>query len=139
LKAKSIMKSNTVKEEAVLFAKYLGAKSPDHLLINRYYDGIKLLSLNLSSKELKVLNNILKFQFLLPFADAGFALLNPNHLIRKRLLLMGALIETDKNYIDHFITEIDIPFAVLRFIYRGSIGIFKGFVGTIMLILFRWK
>ena len=125
--------------EPKIVAKYLGIKHPNPALYQEYNLGIQSLNLILILKEIKVMNRLLKFPFLLPFADGGYALLKPNHSIRKRLLLMSALIETDKKYVDHFIPESNISLAVLRFLYRGSVGMIKGCIGAMMLILFRWN
>ena len=128
-----------LKTEARLFAAYLGAKNPAEELINRYCKGVELLELTAPYKERKVLNQLLTHSFLLPLIDAGFGLLKPQHVIRKRLLLMAALIETDKTYTHQFIIEKDIHMAFFRFIYRGSVAVVKACVGSILVIVCRWK
>lgn len=125
--------------EAMVVARYLGVKTNNQLLYLEYNNAIQVLNLTLTPKEIKIRNKLLKFPFLLSFVDGGFAFLNPNHAIRKRLLLMAALIETDKKYVDQFIPENNISFPVLNFLYRGSLGMVKSFIGVIMLIVFRWN
>jgi hypothetical protein len=125
--------------EARLFAAYLGAKHPAEELINRYCKGIELLAITGSHKEMKVLGQLPARSFLLPFIDAGFGLLKPQHVIRKRLLVMAALIETDKAYTHQFITEQDVSMPVLRFVYRGAVAVVKACLGSTLVIVCRWK
>jgi hypothetical protein len=125
--------------EARLFAAYLGAKHPTEELIDRYCKGVEMLAIRGSYKEMKVLNKLLTRSFLLPLMDAGFGLLKPQHVIRKRLLVMAALIETDKTYTHLFILEQDISMPIYRFIYRGSLAVAKACLGSILVIVCRWK
>ena len=126
-------------DEATVFSTYLGGKPGSEALIEHYNSGVKSLDLQLTTKEKGTLKKVIKYPFLLPFTDAGLALLSPANSIRKRLLLMSALIETDKNYTHLFITERDASFALLRFFYTGTIAVMKACIGAALILMLRWK
>jgi|GEM_PF-4057567 len=125
--------------EATLFAKYVGANKNDHELQNRYCNAIQLLQLPLTEKEATVLNKLIGMPFLLPAIDGGYALLQPNNTIRKRILVMSALMETDAKYTHHFLVQHNTSFPIIKFLYRGSIAVAKGIVGAILITILRWK
>lgn len=136
------MKNSTIEElktEAKLFAIYLGAKKTTEELINRYCKAIGILQITGTPKEMRLLHQIPARSFLLPFLDAGLGILKPQHLIRKRLLVMAALIETDIAYTQQFILEKDVPMAMICFVYRGLLAVLKGCFGSILVIVCRWK
>jgi hypothetical protein len=133
------MKSPLLKAEANLFIKYLGIKNADDNLINRYCDAIQQLELTLTEKQVKIIHWLIRFPFLLPLVDGGFALLQPNNTIRERILVMSALIETTPAYTNNFLVQKNIIWPVFHFLYRGSVSVFKGIIGAILIIILRWK
>lgn len=125
--------------EAIVFSKYLGINYSDEALYNRYDAGVQQLNLNLNLKEESLLKLALKNNFLLPFIDGGLALLRPNCSIRRRILLMSALIETDTKHVHQFISETDSNFSSVKILLRGSIAISKGILGVFLLALLKWR
>jgi hypothetical protein len=125
--------------EAKLFANYLGATNGDDALVGRYVNAIELLQLPLSTKEAVVLNKLIQMPFLLALIDGGYALLQPNNTIRKRILVMSALMETEPKYVNRFLVQQNISFPIIKFLYRGSVAVAKGVTGAVLIIIFRWK
>jgi hypothetical protein len=132
------MLTDTIKE-AVVLSKYLGAKQVLPTLELRYVDAIEKLNLNLTDKEQKLLTRLINSPFLLPLIDGGLALIQPQNGIRKRLLAMSALMETETAYAHLFLTRENQSFALIRFLYRGGIAVFKGLIGVCLLKCLRWN
>lgn len=130
---------NELEHEAVVFARYLGAKEISPSLQLRYYKAVETLPLKLNAKETALLKRITRFSFLLPFIDGGLALINTKHGIRKRLLVMFALMETDTMYADMFLTKDVQPFAIIGFFYKGGVAMLKGLAGACLLKCLRWS
>ena len=124
--------------EASLFARYLGVKTNDAILFEQYHKGVNILNLDLQAKETRAMNTLLRFPFLLAFADAGFAITEKENMIRKRLLLMAALIETNKKYVSLFITNKNTSGAILKFLCRVILAGVKSCIGFVLLKLLRW-
>jgi hypothetical protein len=128
-----------MKHEALILATYLGVKNINPELEIRYETAIRKLTLNLTKKEEKTLNNILKMPKLLPFIDGGLAFLNPNHGIRKRILVMSTLIETDPQYHAQFLNHTALVFPLVSLLWQGGVGVLKGILGVLLLMILGWK
>lgn len=128
-----------MQREAKLFAQYLGAKADDEALLKKYINAIEKLKLSLSEKEESVLRYLIKMPFLLPFADGAWAFLNPKNGIRKRILIMSALIETEPQYVQCFLNEKDVSFSVFKLIIRGSVAVLRGIIGVFLILVLGWK
>lgn len=128
-----------MQSEAKLFAQYLGAKVDDDALLIKYSDTIEKVKLSLSEKEENILQYLLKMPFILPFADGAWAFLNPKNGIRKRILVMSALIETEPHNVQFFLNEKDVPFSVFKLIFRGSVAVLRGIIGVFLILVLGWK
>lgn len=128
-----------MQHEAKLFAKYLGVKVDDKVLLTKYTDAIEKLKFSLSKKEEKILLYLLKMPFLLPYIDGAWGFLMPKNGIRKRILVMNTLIETQPQYVHFFLNQEDIPFPIIKLIFRGLVAVFRGIIGILLMILLGWK
>lgn len=128
-----------MQHEAKVFAQYLGAKVDDDALLIKYSDAIEKLKFSLSEKEENILRYLLKMPFLLPFADGAWAFLNPKNGIRKRILVMSTFIETEPQYVQYFLNKKDVPFPILKLIFRSSVAVFRGMIGVLLMLLLGWK
>ncbi len=125
--------------EANLLAKYLGAEVDDENLLNKYIIAIEKLGLILSQNEEKTISKIIKMPFLLPFLDGAWALQKPENGIRKRILIMSALIETEPKYVNLFLLQKDARFPVINIVFCGFLAVLKGVIGVILLVILRWR
>ncbi len=128
-----------MQREAKLFAQYLGAKVDDDALLIKYTDAIEKLKFSLSKKEENILRYLLKMPFLLPFADGAWAFLNPKNGIRKRILIMSALIETEPRYVQYFLNVKDVSFSVFKLTFRSSVAVLRGIIGVFLILVLGWK
>ncbi len=125
--------------EAQVFAKYLGAKIDDGILLQKYINAIEKLKINLTEKEQKILYYLHKMPYLLPFADGAWALLNPKNGIRRRILIMSALIETQSQYLQYFLNQRDLSFSIIRLVFRGLLAVMRAIFGVFLILFLRWK
>ena len=129
----------TMQHEAKLFAQYLGAKVDDKVLLTKYTDAIEKLKFRLNEKEENVMQYLHKMPFLLPFVDGAWAFLKPENGIRKRILIMNALIETQPQYVQFFLNQKDVPFPIIKLIFRGLVAVLRGIIGVLLILLLGWK
>ena len=130
---------NDVITEADIFARYLTGKPGNSIIYDRYVSGVITLNLAFTPREERMVATLIKYPFLISLCDAGLAILSPQCTFRKRLLLMFALLETDKNFTADFINAEELSFPIARFIIRGCTGVFKVIPGIILILLMRWK
>ena len=128
-----------MQHEAKLFAQYLGAKVDDKVLLTKYTDAIEKLKFRLNEKEENVMQYLHKMPFLLPFVDGAWAFLKPENGIRKRILIMNALIETQPQYVHFFLNQKDVPFPIIKLIFRGFVAVLRGIIGVLLILLLGWK
>jgi hypothetical protein len=128
-----------MRREAIVFSNYLGVSSSNLNLLSSYATSVNQLNLKLNTKEERILNLILRYDCLVPFIDGGMAFLYPESVIRKRILLMSALIETETQYTELFIRQRQNNFSMFKILFRGALAICKGLLGVILLVALKWK
>ena len=131
--------NQSMQYEAQLFAHYLGAKVDDKVLLAKYTDAIEKLKFSLNEQEEHILRYLLKMPFLLPFLDGAWAFLKSENGIRKRILVMNALMETQPQYVQFFLNQNDVPFPIIKLIFRGLMAVLRGIIGVLLILLFGWK
>ena len=126
-------------KETQLFCKYLTGKNATPEVVIRYQHAIAELAISLTEREEKMITRLSHYHFLLPYIDGGMAISDPGGGIRKRLLALSALLETDKNFVDAYLTAKDLRVPVLRFLLIGVKAAITGGVGYLLVKLFQWK
>lgn len=90
--------------EAAIFSRYLIGKKISSELIERYRKANTfLLTERASPGEITVLDSVVRGPWALPFLDAACGLVRPHHLLRKKLLIMTAILETVPMFTDQFL------------------------------------
>jgi hypothetical protein len=121
-----MLNSNTpdsVRAEAALFARYLVASAvPGEALAERYRHGCGVLFPQASDADVRVVALALRRPWLLGPLDAAAALLRPGSLLRRKILLMTALVETTPEHAAAFVPE---SAGVLRLALLGLSAGFK--------------
>ena len=120
--------------EAKIFCTYFSVQHPSIQLIQQYVKGCQQLRLTGSSDEELLLKKIIKHPWTLPFADAAHSFPNKSTLLRKKLLLVFALLETSPEHHKHFRTEDRSVLYWLLMIITGVQAILKWILGKIILI-----
>ena len=95
-----------LKEECRIITAYLVGDRPTDELIQRYINAHTiLLNENRSPRELAVAAFVRRHPWALPSLDAALAVLRPAALLRSKILLLIAILETVPQYADHFFPE----------------------------------
>ena len=92
----------TPEHEAVILARYLIKRSPTRQVVELYSDAIGILNLSLDEREKKLWNFVLRRPWFLKFLDAGLAMNFPGSVLRRRILVMFAILETQAEYYSLF-------------------------------------
>jgi hypothetical protein len=66
------------------------------------------------------------------WADAGLSLIRPSSVLRWKLLVMVAVLETSPNFADHFLPRRCPPFRAIRVAAAAIRGAFRGAAGLIL-------
>lgn len=120
------------KEEAELIADYLLGVMPNANSRRLYLMAVDKLGANLNEKETRIWNISIQHPSLLPYIDAGLALTDKLNPIRKRIYIMFAILETEKELSDKFLYKRE-PFWLIRCVFYVNRAIFRSVVGFLLL------
>lgn len=118
-----------LKREAEIFGKYIIKESINDIAVSRYIQGVKKLNY---VQEDAYIEKIIKWPFLLPYVDAGFALTDKKHLLQKKLLLMFSVLETMPEYSSKFLSKHHSFFYIFVIFFIGFKGVIKALLGIIL-------
>jgi NADH dehydrogenase len=137
---KSTSYDEELKAESIIMGRYLIGDDPPEDLIERYLRANKILfdkSRGEVPGELKILHS---HPSLLPFMDAAAGVISRDSLIRKKLLLMTAILETSPLHADYFLHKADsLPVFVKNIVLNGVKAVIKLIIGVPLLLLVRFR
>jgi len=127
---------NDLTAEALAMAQYLMGAPLSRELIDRYADASHtLLGMHSPKPELVFVR---RHPWALPFMDAAVGLMRPESLLRKKLLLMTAILEATPNHAEYFLKQPASPFEALRVCAsQAARTIVKAVIGLLLYILVR--
>lgn len=122
---------NDLALECQLFTRYLVGKRAEEELIERYRAANReLLKGSYSPKEQAVLSFSCTHPIALPFLDAASAFVAPHSLLRQKLLIMVALLETTPRFIDSFLVKPQSPIMVIaKLCWCGAVSAVEFVIG----------
>lgn len=125
-----------MQEEALTFGKYLlSGETPDEKSIALYEEAHRYKKLEVSPAEKKLFGFALRNRWALGAIDGALAFKNPEHVIRRKLLVMSAVLETRPRYADKFIPERRSFFYVFVFGWIGFRAMCKAVFGRLLLAI----
>ena len=124
------MKAN----EAEVLGKYILGRSIDSETVKRYNEAVVLKGYDQSDSTTDF---ILRHPFWLPYLDAAHGLLNKNSLLRKKLILMFALLETTPEYHRKFLLTGREKAAFFQLFWYGITGVYYTLTGLIFFFLIK--
>ena len=133
----SIPASELLRQEASLIAHYLLGSQPSPGIVDRYVAGAtRCFGSDITQSDRELLSFVRRHPATLPFFDAASALFNPKSQLRKRILLMVAILETTPEYCSNFFAE---PFSKTEFIVRSFlIALTTAVQAAVGLVLNLW-
>jgi hypothetical protein len=127
------MGTDTELKEFKLFARYLiGQDAPDELFARYARANSIFFGEGCNPKETATLALACQHPWTLPYLDAACGLLRPDHLLRKRLLVMTAILETTPALADHFLSPstqgrisllTEVGWTILLAVGKGIVGL----------------
>lgn len=116
--------------EACLFGHYLVGREPPSALARRYVEADRVLfTRDAGLPEQRVMAFILRHPRSLPFVDAAAGLLRPDSLLRRKVLVMAAILETSTPFVDEFLPGRTTLTALLAVLATA------GFLWTMQLVM----
>lgn len=125
-----------MKQEAITFGKYLlSGEMPDEKSIALYEEAHAHKNLSVPAGEQKLFSFAVRNRWALGAIDGALAFKNPDHIVRRKLLLMSAILETRPKYAELFIPKKRSVFYLIAFSWIGFRAICKAIFGRMLLIL----
>jgi len=100
-----------------------------------YSQAMDRLSLRMTEAEARLWSSMLRSRRRMARVDAGLALLRPTSVLRRKLLLMLAILETSPEFADSFLPGRCPPFKALGVAGAAVRGAFRGIAGV---VLVKW-
>lgn len=122
--------NNNQNSEALVFGQYLIGQSINDTTIERYNRAVKKLDYHADEWEQEVVEKVIAKPNLIPYYDAAMALRHRNALLRKKVFVMLAILETRPEYANYFLSKeypktyiINVIGIGIRSVYRAIIGL----------------
>ncbi len=119
--------------EAKNFGKYILGKEIDAETIDFYANSFKVSPIEGTEKEERLVSACNMSPWKIAFYDAALSLKDPEHLLKRKLLLMFAILETRTEYADSFLGREFSKFYLIKIGLVGARGVFRAVVGFIIL------
>ncbi len=125
-----------MKEEAITFGKYLlSGETPDEKSIALYEAAHQHKKIEVSIAEKKLFEFALRKRWAIGAIDGALAFKNPEHVIRRKLLVMSAVLECRPQYADLFIPKKRSFFYIVAFGWIGFRAVSKAIFGRLLVAL----
>lgn len=126
-----------MQQEAITFGKYLlSGETPDEKSIALYEAAHAHKKLNVPDAEQKLLSFAVKNRWALGAIDGALAFKNPEHILRKKLLVMSAILESRPRYAELFLPKKRNALYIFVFGWIGSRAVCKAVFGRVVIAIF---
>jgi hypothetical protein len=93
---------------------------------------MKTLNTNLTDAEAALWASMVRSKRIMGWADAGLALLRPSSVLRRRLLVMLAILEASPGFADQFLPRRCPPHKAFHVAAAAVRGAYRGVAGLIL-------
>lgn len=130
--------SDELRNEAITFGRYLVDRDPSEDLIARYIRANEVLFEPGSAADHAVLDFARQHPWSIAMLDASSGVIGGNSLLRKKLLLMTAIVETTPELVERTEpTSVDLPRLALRVGTAGVRTVFNVVSGLVLQTMLR--
>lgn len=127
--------SSALKEEAMIFGKYLlSGEIPDEKSMALYEQAHEQKRIAIPEDEERLFEFALRNQWALGAIDGALAFKNPDHVIRRKLLVMSAVLECRPQYAGLFIPKERNFLYLFAFAWIGFRALCKAMAGRILIV-----
>jgi len=127
---------DAVRNEAVHFARYLIGSTPSTAEVERYVDAIRTGRFEPDHRDRRTLDFVNRHPRMLGIVDGGLAVRRPQSVVRLRLLVLAAILESTPAHVSAFLPKRRSPSYGL---YAGMVAIRAGIRGAIGALVVAWK
>jgi hypothetical protein len=122
----------TLDAEARVFGRYLVGSSPGPELLARYRDASRILwPASASPRDAARLAFVRRHPWSVGPLDAAAALLDPGSVLRSKILLTGAILETTTTHADEFLPRtVPVPALLWRLAVSGAVAVAQAIAGV---------
>jgi hypothetical protein len=128
------MSSDPAREVEVIGAYLLGGKKPNTQSIFLYQEAIRIKRVTLNARDEKLMNFILRHPKFAGLVDSGLAFSDPKSGVRKKILFMSAILETQPEYTDLFLQKERSFIYNFYIFWVGCRAVMKAAAGRILLM-----
>lgn len=123
--------ARAAEQEAAIFTRYLVGRPPPPVLVARYVEGNATLFAAVTDvREDAVVAFVRRHPWSVGLLDAAAGLVRPSGLLRGKILLMGAILETAPEFADEFLPRAVRPLALLaRVVGHGLVAVGRALLG----------
>jgi Mg2+ and Co2+ transporter CorA len=128
--------NNNQNSEALVFGQYLIGQTINDATVERYNRAIEKLNYQADEWEQAIVEKAVRKPSLIPYYDAAMALRHRNALLRKKIFVMLAILETRPEYANYFLSKNYPKSYFLNVIGIGVRSVYRAVVG---LLIYRTK
>jgi len=125
--------AHTHKDEALAFGRYLLRREPDALSVSLYEEAMQKRPPEISARDEKLIRFAVKKRWAIGLLDSALAFARPQPALRKKLLVMSAILETRPAYSDLFLPKERSFFYLFYIGLVGCRAVCKAIAGKILL------
>ena len=122
--------------EAQVYGQYLIGQAINNATIGRYHIALSKLDYQAQDWEHKVVEVAVRKPYLIPYFDAAMALRHRNALLRKKIFVMLAILETRPEYADFFLNRKYSKYYFLKILGIGFRAMYRAAIG---LVIYRMR
>jgi hypothetical protein len=119
--------------EARYITRYLLGQWPEEQSVNQYTAALACHNFSFTEKENRIWQKCLQNRFLLGCIDGALALKNPQSGIRRKILLMQAILESAPAFAPYFLPQQRSGFYLFTLFFTGCRAVVKALLGYMLL------
>jgi len=124
------------RQEMTIYCRYLTGKNPDEQSLALFERAIEHEETILVDDEVRLVQFMISNTWSIGFVDSALGLFNPNHRLRKRMIIAFAILETSPLYFDFFKPKTFPRTHLLTLIAKGMQEALQGLAGSLILLFF---
>lgn len=117
-----------------LYCRYITGLEADAHSVNLFAHAIAQHKADLTTSEAALLQVMLQYPRSIPFIDAALGLFYAEHILRKRMIVAFAILETNPAYYSFFQPRQYSPLYILRLGIMGVLQVIKALIGKLIMM-----
>ena len=124
------------RQEMSVYCRYLMGKDADEQSLNLFAQAVRHQEVKLSENEQKLLHFLLHQPWSVSCIDAALGLFKPHHVLRRRMIIAFAILETNPLYYDFFRPRVIDRSHLAVLISKSIMEVMRATAGRFILLFF---